>query len=118
MKIVKRAAVQGDVGFRRVKAVPDGFKATETKAEVVVAHSETGHHHVAVAERPFSYYTNPAEPLLAYIKFDKKTQSIDIVHQRDYHQHEAYRLLGEPESVWEIRRQREATPDGWRRAAD
>jgi len=111
-------AAQGDVLFRKIKAVPKDYEVTKLEgAEIVVAHSETGHHHVAVLDRPeaCTYYTKPNEPFFAYVVFNKGTHSVDIVHNRDYDTHESLRLKGEPGSVWQITRQREHTPEGWRR---
>ena len=81
-----RPAFQGDVMFRRIERLPSN--ATLQKGtEHVVAHSETGHHHVSLGG---AYYTTP-DPFVAYL------------------------VTAAPV---EIRRQREHTPEGWRRVED
>jgi hypothetical protein len=112
MKTITRLGAQGDVIFRRVKALPEGLKK-QAKGPIVVAHSETGHHHTA--EGAAAYYpTN--DPLLAYLV---AKGPVSIVHNRSWDTHETVELKGEgPEVVWEIRRQREHTPEGWRRVED
>ena len=42
---VTRCAAQGDVMFIRVDTIPAGAKEESGAGPVVVAHSETGHHH-------------------------------------------------------------------------
>jgi hypothetical protein len=42
----------------------------------------------------------------------------DVVHQRGFDTHESMRLGGGIGSIFEVVRQREYTPEGWRRAAD
>lgn len=113
MKIIKTDAVgpvfQGDVMFVRVDALPKDAKATKDN---IVAHSETGHHHVAERAKVF---TVPDGETLYMSAIGK---SIDVVHKRPTDTHETIRLLGEPGAIWKIRRQREYVPEGWRRVED
>ncbi len=55
MKTVTERAAQGDVFFRKVKAIPDGFAKQKRSGPIVVAHSETGHNHVMTMERTKAY---------------------------------------------------------------
>lgn len=104
-------AFQGDVMFRRVASLPAGL-AKARGEEHVVAHSETGHHHVALGG---SYYPTP-DPFVAYLVTTRPTK---VEHRRSTDTHETLELLVDgPEAVWEIRRQREHTPEGWRRVED
>ena len=102
---------QGDVLFRRVADMPEGV--TEVKYRIV-AHSETGHHHVAQGDlRLFK----GSDPMVMFLS----TQGSPIIeHMRDWDTHESIELLNESggEVVWEIRRQREHTPEGWRMVMD
>jgi hypothetical protein len=102
-------AAQGDVLFIRVGKLPEGVRPTEDRT---VAHSETGHNHVAVGDCVL-YETD--NPLVAFLEV--KAQLAKILHQRPFDTHEA---LGLPEGLWEIHRQAEpdATPAGWRVMAD
>jgi hypothetical protein len=46
MITVKTIGAQGDVLFRRVAKIPDNATLQQRHGAIVVAHSETGHHHV------------------------------------------------------------------------
>lgn len=112
---VKSRAAQGDVFFRRVKTVPSNAVAVEPQDEYVVAHSETGHHHVAAGAD--SYHMMDGG-MVAYLV---ASGPVTVEHHRSYDTHEALNLLGDEnggEVIWEIRRQREYTPEGWRRVED
>lgn len=113
MKTIKKSDVgpvfQGDVMILRVDSMPKDAKAAD---HVIIAHSETGHHHVA--ERAKVFTVPDGETLY----MQALGASIDVVHKRAWDTHEPIRLLGEPGQVWKIRRQREYTPEGWRRIED
>jgi hypothetical protein len=123
MKGIKDRGAQGDILFRRVSAVPSGAKRVERTGGVLVAgHSETGHHHV-VEQHNVTMFEVPGNPLVAYLQLEGACEvggGIDVVHQRPWDTHEMVRLLGTPAGgdVFEIRRQREWAPEGWRRVAD
>lgn len=115
-----RPAFQGDVAFLRVKAVPE--KAEEVKREngaLIVTHSETGHHH-AVLNAGVQLFAVPGDSMVSYMRIPATAKHADVVHQRPWDTHETLRLLadGEGETIYEIRRQREHTPEGWRRVED
>ncbi len=121
MKIVKKIAAQGDVTFVRVDKLPDGLKESANsegpsgflnRQDVIITHSETGHHHVARGERIRLYGTD--DPMVCYLVNETGTYA-DIVHERSFDTHETLRLDG---PVWKIVRQREATPEGWKRVED
>lgn len=119
MKTINKRGAQGDVLFRKVKAVPTGAVKVERKGPLVVAHSETGHNHV-VGQPGVAMFDVPGNPLVAYLQLEGPDcgAGIDIVHQRPWDTHETLRLLGQAGDVFEIRRQREWAPEGWRRVAD
>lgn len=112
MKTVSRIAAQGDVTFVRVDKLPEGLTLKSDGARAIVAHSETGHHHVAVAERVRLY--GAEDPMVCYL-VNETGRYADIVHDRPFDTHETLRLDG---PVWKIVRQREATPEGWKRVED
>lgn len=122
MKTVTTIGAQGDVMFKRVDRLPKAARAVERKGPLVVAHSETGHHHVI--EDPFvKQFDVPGNPLVCYLQIGDGGQAIecggvDVVHQRPWDTHETLRLIGKPGDVYEVRRQREWTPEGWQRVAD
>lgn len=102
---------QGDVIFLPVDHLPQGF--LETK-DMVVAHSETGHHHVAVG--PARRFVNANDVMRSFIVARGPVQ---VEHRRPFDTHETIELRGDaPEVIWEIRRQREWSPEGWRRVED
>ena len=120
MKTVKTMAAQGDVLFRRVKSLPKNVKPMKAeRGEFVVAHSETGHHHT-VAAKGVEWFVNPQDQLTSYLVLKPGTDGVDVVHHRAWDTHETLRLLNntDGEVVYEIRRQREMTPEGWKRVED
>jgi hypothetical protein len=118
MKTITRMGAQGDCLFRRVKKLPKGLKEVDPKAtRKVVAHSETGHHH-AIDSSGVRMYQGE-DPLTCFLVLES-VEHCDVVHHRPYDTHETLRLLGERGSggVFQVRRQREYTPQGWRRVED
>lgn len=117
MKKFSKVCAQGDVLIRRVKSIPSNAKSDQpTGGEIIVTHSETGHHHVMVLDREdtpsVEMFSSADNPLLAWIKVNRPT-SLD--HLRPHDTHES--IMFEP-GIYEIRRQREYTPEGWRQVQD
>lgn len=103
---------QGDVAFVRVSEIPAGAKLLgKVGGRIIVAHSETGHHHVAVAEKIRLFGVD--DPMVCYLS--NESEYADIVHERSFDTHETVRLLG---GCWKIIRQRESAPEGWRMVQD
>lgn len=135
MKTVTRMAAQGDLLIRRIDAIPEECSPADPSnpnlvgpdGNYIVAHSETGHHHVVEpAGARVSFYLGEVEdyaaeevddtvgpPMLGYLTVEGG--AAHVVHRRDFDTHEALEL---PEGVYEIRRQREWTPGSWRLARD
>ena len=116
-KTFENICAQGDVLIRKVGAIPATATPVAPKnGAVIVTHSETGHHHIMVLDRKKSpnveMFQDPANALLAWIKVNRPTV---LEHQRPYDTHEAIKFSP---GNYEIRRQREYTPEGWRRVAD
>lgn len=110
--VTERPSFQGDVMIRRIKKLPPGLvSATAEGGNWIIAHSETGHHHV-VKERAAQLLIDQTNAFIAYLDV---AEPCELEHLRSFDTHEPYRL--EP-SKYEIRRQREYVPEGWRRAAD
>ena len=121
MKTFTNCAAQGDVLFKRVSALPEGLteQSPNERNELVVTHSETGHDHVMVLDRPADEATEPAvqmfdgdNPLMSWLKVNRPTA---LDHKRTNHTHESIEF--QP-GIYEVRRQQEQTPEGWRRVAD
>lgn len=107
-------AAQGDLLIRRVDSIPHGAApAKADNGKFILAHSETGHHH-SVAERPGVEFFGTDDPLVSYLRV---IDSVEVVleHERSFDTHEPLLIKG---GTYEIRRQREHTPEGWRRVAD
>jgi hypothetical protein len=112
MKIVNRMAAQGDVLFVKVGAIP--ADAAEKKLEekrLVVAHSETGHHHYLEVVPGMRHFVRE-DPTVAYLTLGEEA---DVIHARAHDTHETLRLAP---GHWQVRRQREYVPEGWRRVED
>ena len=115
MKNVEKCGAQGDVVFRRVSAVPEGFARVERNGPIVCAHSETGHHH-AIDDTGVVEYRG-VDPLRCFLVFESAERA-EVVHHRHFDTHEALCLGGGIGAVWEVIRQREWAPEGWRRVED
>lgn len=112
MKKVKKMAAQGDVMFIRIKEVPANAVIAKDEAGLfVVAHSETGHNHV-INSKNARMLIDKTNNFHAYLKISKDTE---VKHLRSFDTHES--LLLTPGN-YEIRRQREYTPEGFRKVAD
>lgn len=96
---------QGDLNIFRVADIPD-IEETDNR---VLAHSETGHHHVIEgnAVRVFEQ-----DDFVSYVDVQEPAQ---VVHLRGFDTHETVEL---PPGKYRVSRQREYTPEGFRRAAD
>lgn len=117
MREFKETAAQGDVYFRRVDSIPAGLTevAPNSRGEIVVTHSETSHNHVMVldrAETPAVQMFNGDNPLVSWLQVNRPTA---LEHQREHHTHES--ILFQP-GMYEVRRQVEQTPEGWRQVQD
>lgn len=117
MKTFKNQAAQGDLLIRRIDKLPDGIKKVNSEqGQYVVAHSETGHHHV-IAERPNVMLYTTANPMVSYLEVIEATDAAEVFieHLRSFDTHESISI---GKGIYEIRRQREYTPEGWRRVED
>lgn len=104
-------AAQGDLLLRRVDEIPS--TATASKAEggrVIVAHSETGHHHYLAAIGV--EYLTTSDPLVAYLRCSSPAE---LLHDRPWDTHTPILL---DVGCYELRRQREYTPEGWQVVRD
>ncbi len=129
MKTFKEQAAQGDMLVRVIDKLPDSVKEVTDKGDYVLAHSETGHNHVVKRQEGVSFYQNDNDPFVAYLVVDPKKVkgSVEVKHLRDHDTHETISffvgdaikgLKDGAKKIFEIRRQREYTPEGFRRAQD
>lgn len=113
--IIGQAVAQGDVMLLPIASLP-GEGLAPSKSEngaFVVTHSETGHHHIVMERPTVRMFQDTMDLFRSWLVIEG--EPADLEHLRSTDTHETVRL--EP-GVWEIRRQREYAPEGWRRAAD
>ncbi len=112
MRTFKNTCAQGDLYVRRIAELPKG--AVEVKAagrDHIVAHSETGHHHVMEAER-VTVHKLPDSILDLFVTVH---EPVELRHLRPHDTHEPILF---DKGMYHLRRQQEYTPEGWRMVAD
>ncbi len=103
---------QGDILIRRIDTMPTDVVAQEPiEGRHIVAHSETGHHHT-LDSTGANFYRAANDPMIMYLVVDDE---VDLIHNRSFDTHKTLRI---PAGTFEIRRQREYTPEGWRMVED
>ena len=113
MKTFENTFAQGDIYGRKIDALPKGVVAVPREnGKLIVTHSETGHHHVMEAET-VTMYRLPDSIMDCFLVVGD--EGADLKHMRPHDTHETIRF--EP-GVYHVRRQREYTPEGWRRVED
>jgi len=116
MKTFTRMAAQGDFIIFRVEDLPSNLEQVQPEKGVhVVAHSETGHDHVMEAEHVTAYKPSGVADADLYQMFFHVQAPAQIRHLRAHDTHETLLV---PPGTYEVRRQREYVPNGFRRAAD
>jgi hypothetical protein len=115
MKTFTKMAAQGDFIIIRIDALPHEDALTAVPPEQgthVIAHSETGHNHVMDARSTRAFTPKKPDIYTLFLQVDEPT---DIVHHRAWDTHDTLRVA--PGSYM-IKRQREYTPEGFRKAQD
>ena len=113
MKEFRTMARQGDCLLIKIDALPDGVTQQKpVRGRYVLAESEQHHDH-SVLERPDIKFYAAVDALKAYLVVENIPA--ELRHERDYHTHETVKI--EP-GIYEVRRQRERSPEGFRRAID
>lgn len=117
MKTVENMGAQGDVLFRRIDKLPAGVVEQKPEAKgFVVAHSETGHDHTVSPSEAKLFDKIERDPMICYLQL--ASDHVDVVHHRPHDTHETLRLAGGAGAIYEVRRQEEYSPAGWRRVED
>lgn len=108
-----RPIAQGDALLVPIKGLPGGLRpAQPTKTgHHILAHSETGHHHV-IDSRAADMFIDEMNEFAAYLRVNETAL---LEHQRSFDTHEPIQV---PPGLYAVRRQREYVPEGFRRAAD
>ena len=111
MKRFKTTARQGEIMIVKVADIPqEAVPVAPTDGLVIVGHSETGHHHVMVAER-----TKLFEQPDSLTRFLDVSEEDMLEHRRNFDTHEP--IVFEP-GKYRVQIRREYTPEGFRRVAD
>ena len=104
-----------------LKAI-DGLKFKEMNLEndqMILGHSETGHHHVLEAVRPDVHIKNAAQALIDEVNDTfvevRMLEECKLVHKRGHDTHQGF-IFPAGEYIRVIRE--EQSPEGWRRVAD
>jgi hypothetical protein len=101
---------QGDLNIFEAEKIPDGlYEQLPLDGHHILAHSETGHHHVVEGNTVKVFQE---DEFSAYLDVEKPS---NVVHMRGFDTHETIQL---PAGKYHITRQREHVPGGFRRAAD
>lgn len=111
----KKQVAQGDLLFIRVEQIPEEAKVVPHNGTIVVAHSETQHHH-AIEARDCDVVVRRAErdPFTCYLQVACDS-GVDVVHHRAFDTHATVHL---PKGMYIARRQREYEPEGYRMVMD
>ncbi len=124
-----RPVAQGDILILPVLQgdVPEGFTPVPTaNGEWIVAHSETGHHHVLMerksdaprmqsSDSSVTLFRRQASADVEIESYVKAFDGAQIVHRRGWDTHETIDL---PAGTFLIKRQQQPTPAGWRKVQD
>lgn len=117
MKTFTRMAAQGDFLILRIDTIPTNVEIIDKneRNQIVVAHSETGHNHVMVADRVTAYKTAGTKEIDLYEMFLLVEAPTEIKHLRSFDTHETILV---PPGNYTVRRQREYVAESFRRASD
>ena len=116
MKTFTKMAAQGDFVIVRIDQLPDNIESVSPHdGFIVIAHSETGHDHLMLADRVEAYKPANVKDVDLYEMFLSVEAPTPIEHLRSFDTHESIMVT---EGNYMVRRQREYVPEGYRRAAD
>ncbi len=114
MKTFTNCAAQGDLLIRRIDKLPEGVNSIPAEnGKHILAHSETGHHHVVLDRPEISHYSF-GDLLKSFLVVDGDAPAL-LEHERTHDTHETIAIHP---GIYELRRQREYIPAGWRKAQD
>lgn len=116
----KNQAAQGDLWFVRINKLPDHAKPAEKEPEghYMLAHSESGHHHV-IGSNAVKYYHDPEDDLQAFLVVDQPKPG-DVMPMAEHMKTgpDRHGSIGFSPGVYRVRRSRERLPSGWQKSID
>lgn len=112
MRTFRNVCAQGDVYIRRIDSLPENVvEVKPVNGQVIVTHSETGHNHVMDAAK-VNMYSLPDSIMDCLLVVNDPTT---LEHLRHHDTHEPILF---DKGIYHVRRQREYTPEGFRRVED
>lgn len=112
-------AAQGDMLMIKVDALPADkdlkLMEVDNTNHYVIAHSETGHNHVISADVVECYREANTSDADLYELFMVVKETTELKHLRSFDTHKSITV---GPGTYKVRRQREYTAEGFRRAAD
>lgn len=120
MKTIINSARQGELYIDRVDLLPANVKKVgSVNGLYIVAHSESGHHHVIEAT-PNVLWHHTDDPMVSYLEVIAATEETEALLKHLKGGPDTHETLRFTPGIYELRNQSEAdsTPEGWRRAAD
>lgn len=116
VKRFEKMAAQGDILFKKIDKLPkDAIEQKPCNAmEYVLSHNKAGHKHIVRATPDVQFFNHANDNMKAYLVVNKEESAI-AEHTRQFDTHDPIMF---PVGIFEIRRQREAAPEGWRVALD
>ncbi|CAB4162557.1 hypothetical protein UFOVP787_60 [uncultured Caudovirales phage] len=116
MKTFTKIAAQGDFVIFRINEIPANVEPMKVEGNhIVVAHSETGHNHVMERTHIDAFVPVGTKDVDLFEMFLSVKEPTEINHLRAWDTHETLLV---PAGNYTIKRQREYTPEGFRKAAD
>lgn len=110
--VTSRPCFQGDLMIRRIDTIPTmALPSAPENGKHILAHSETGHHHV-IESRAANRFIDQTNEFIAWLEVADDTV---LEHLRGFDTHEPLMI---PPGKYEVRTAREYTPEGWRHSAD
>jgi hypothetical protein len=115
----KNCAAQGDLLITRVQEIPEDavLQTPEDEGVYIVAHSETGHHHVIESD-PVEYFwakSSNDEDFEGQVAYLRVNEPVTLRHLRSFDTHAPIQISP---GIFRLNQQREYTPEGLRRAVD
>ena len=112
-----QAVRQGEVYFVRINKLPkDITPITPTEGKYIVAHSETGHHHVIEATPNVQFFSSN-DPLVSYLQVVEAADATEVLlkHLRSFNTHDSIKFDA---GIYCAVTGRESAPEGWRKVQD
>jgi hypothetical protein len=100
-----------------IDSLPEDAKelARDENGQLMVAHSESGHHHVIDSPGVRLYKTD--NPLISFLQVEMDAHAL-LRHAKPAHDPQRHGTQILPSGLYRISIQREATPAGWRKVMD